>query len=297
MSHLISIDSIFLENKTVPSFIISGLQFYFNYYTMSFSSKTLRPGGIQRLLSFTAKPLLAAFFVSLIFHWTSKSSIPKNPHPNLTKSLVIASTKSSNLTWLPSAYNSHWKPHVYVTDDPSASYTVPLNKGNEAMVYLTYIIDHYYALPDVIFFHHDHHQAWHQIFSSSYEVSHLNPLTVQKQGYVSPRCLPGCENVIELSGDVAPLDELQSATRDVQISSVLHEIMRDGEGRKMKVPERIAAPCCAQFAVSREAVLARPLETWVALRKWLVETPLDSRSSGRVLEYTWHLWFGMGDVL
>jgi hypothetical protein len=264
---------------------------------MSFSSKIFRQGGVQRLLSFALKPLLAAFFVSLVFHCTSKPSLPKNPYAHLTKSLVIASTKSSNLTWLSSAYNSHWKPHIYVTDDVTASYTVPLNKGNEAMVYLTYIIDHYATLPDVVFFHHDHHQAWHQIFSSPYELSHLNPLTVQKQGYVSPRCLSGCENVIELPGDVAPLDELKGTRRDVQISSVLHEFMRDGEGRKMKVPEKIAAPCCAQFAVSREAILRKSLETWIALRKWLIETPLDSRSSGRVLEYTWHLWFGTEDVL
>ena len=96
---------------------------------------------------------------------------------------------------------------------------------------------------------------------------------------------------------MAPLDDLKGTTRDVQISSVLHEFLRDREGKKMKVPQKIAAPCCAQFFVSREAILARPLETWVGLRKWLIETPLDSRSSGRVLEYTWHLWFGMEDVL
>ncbi|KAG0647141.1 hypothetical protein D0Z07_7301 [Hyphodiscus hymeniophilus] len=263
---------------------------------MGVSPRTLRQGGLQRLFTFLLKPLLAALFVTLIFHWTSKPAASKNPHPNISKALVIASTKSSNLTWLPSAYKSHWKPHIYVTDDPRAEYTVPINKGNEAMVYLTYIIDHYSDLPDVIFFHHDHHQAWHQIFSSSFELSQLNPLTVQRQGYVSPRCLSGCENIIELPGDVAPLDDLKGATRDVQISTVLHEFMRDGEGRKVEVPKRIAAPCCAQFAVSKEAILRRPLEMWVRLRKWLIETPLNSRSSGRVLEYTWHLWFGMEDV-
>lgn len=63
------------------------------------------------------------------------------------------------------------------------------------------------------------------------------------------------------------------------------------------MPERIAAPCCAQFAVSREAVRRHGLEWWVRLRKWLIETELDNRSSGRVLEYTWHLWFGMEPVL
>lgn len=221
---------------------------------------------------------------------------PINPHPHLSKALVVASTKSSNLTWLePALRDSHWTPYVYTTDDASAPLTVPINKGNEAMVYLTYIIDHYDHLPDVMFFHHDHNQAWHQMFSSGYELKHLNPATVLRDGYVSPRCLPGCENIISLSGDVAPLEDLKSASRDVMISSVLHEFWLDEKGNKQKLPERIAAPCCAQFAVSRQRVRRRSKAEWEALRSWLINTGANSRESGRVLEYTWHLWFGMGD--
>jgi len=135
------------------------------------------------------------------------------------------------------------------------------------------------------------------MFSSSYELAHLNLDTVVREGYVSPRCLPGCENVIELPGDVAPLSDLKGASRDVQISTVLGEFLLDKEGRREGVPGKIAAPCCAQFAVSREAVRRRSLETWVALREWLLETSLESRTAGRVLEWTWHLWFGMSPVL
>jgi hypothetical protein len=255
---------------------------------------------IHRLISFAIRPLLAAIFITLILHWTTSPSHPKkpqDPHPHLSKHLIIASTLSSNLTWLyPSLRQTHWTPHIYVTDDPHAL-TVPKNKGNEAMVYLTYIIDNYHSLPDVMFFHHDHHQAWHQMFSSSYELAHLNLDTVVREGYVSPRCLPGCENVIELPGDVAPLSDLKGASRDVQISTVLGEFLLDKEGGREGVPGKIAAPCCAQFAVSREAVRRRSLETWVVLREWLLETSLESRTAGRVLEWTWHLWFGMSPVL
>jgi len=256
---------------------------------------------IHRLLSFALKPLLAALFVSLLFHWSTRSSIsrkPVNPYPSLTKSLVVASTTSSNLTWLdPALQTSHWDPYVYVTDSSSAPLTVPVNKGNEAMVYLSYIIDNYDNLPDIVFFHHDHSQTWHQQFSSAYELSHLNPVSVLKHGYLSPRCLPGCENVIELSGDVVPISDLKGQPRDVQISSVLREFYRDEKtGARLELPSKIAAPCCAQFAVSREAIRGRSQDTWEGLRNWLIGTGLDSRSSGRVLEYTWHLWFGMEPV-
>lgn len=169
------------------------------------------------------------------------------------------------------------------------------------MVYLTWIIDHYHEIEmgkwEVMFFHHDHERAWHQLFSSEYELNHLNVDTVKRKGYVSPRCLPGCENVIQLSGDVASVADLKGVSRDVLISSVLHEFWRDEMGERMMIPERIAAPCCAQFVVSREAVLRRGKEVWVGLRRWLVETRVGSRESGRVLEYTWHLWFGREAVL
>ncbi|KAE8446777.1 hypothetical protein EG329_011682 [Mollisiaceae sp. DMI_Dod_QoI] len=264
---------------------------------------TLTSRRTHRLLLFLSKPLLAALFVTLILRWTlSPSSKPNkkpiNPHPHLSKALIIASTTSSNLTWLePALATSHWTPYVYTTDDASATLTVPINKGNEAMVYLTYIIEHYDHLPDVMFFHHDHAQAWHQLFSSGYELSHLNPETVLRDGYVSPRCLPGCENIIELSGDVAPLADLKGAARDVLIASVLHEFWRDERGERKVLPGKIAAPCCAQFAVSREAVRRRAKGQWEDLRRWLIETEVGSRESGRALEYTWHLWFGKEEVL
>lgn len=252
---------------------------------------------INRLISFALKPLLAAIFLTLILQWTTspKSPHPKKPkdsHPHLTKHLVIASTTSSNLTWLyPSLRQTHWTPHIYVTDDPDAL-TVPINKGNEAMVYLTYIIDNYNSLPDVMFFHHDHNQAWHQMFSSIYELAHLNLDTVLRDGYLSPRCLSSCENLIILPGEIAPFEDLATASREVQVSSVLNEFLEAEQ-----VPGRIAAPCCAQFAVSREAVRRRSLETWKGLRQWLIDTPVHTKMAGRIMEWTWHLWFGMEPML
>jgi hypothetical protein len=198
---------------------------------------------------------------------------------HFTKYFIIVSILSSNLTWLyPSLRTTHWTPHIHVTDNPHAL-TATKNKGNEAMVCLTYIIDNYHNLPDVMFFHHDHHQALHQMFSSSYELAHLNLDTVLRQGYVNPRCLPGWENVIELLGDVAPMSNLRTASRDVLISAVLNEVLRDENGNRVGVPEKIAAPCCAQFAVSRGVVRRRGLETWIALRDWIIETAADSKNA------------------
>jgi hypothetical protein len=63
-----------------------------------------------------------------------------------------------------------------------------------------------------------------------------------------------------------------------------------------QVPTVIASPCCAQFAVSGERVLKRGREEYEGYLKWLLETPLDDFTSGRVFEYLWHVIFGMEAV-
>lgn len=57
------------------------------------------------------------------------------------------------------------------------------------------------------------------------------------------------------------------------------------------VPEVIGVPCCSQFAVSREAIRARGKEEYVRMREWLLKSPLDAGTSGRIFEYLWHsMW-------
>jgi hypothetical protein len=52
--------------------------------------------------------------------------------------LVVASMTKENVTWL-NNYLTHWKKSIYVVDDPKSALTVPVNKGREAMVFLTYV--------------------------------------------------------------------------------------------------------------------------------------------------------------
>lgn len=62
------------------------------------------------------------------------------------------------------------------------------------------------------------------------------------------------------------------------------------------VPGEVGAACCAQFAVSRERVLERPKSDYEGLRRWVTETEKDDAQSGRVLEFLWHVIFGMDAV-
>lgn len=247
---------------------------------------------LRAALSFVLRPLLLAVLVTLLFRMLfSKPSKPRVPKE--TKALVIASTSdldNSQTAWI-SQVPVDWTVYNYVADAPtSPELSVPINKANEAMVYLTYIIDHYDRLPDIVFFHHGHHKGWHQSLDSLTEVTSLRTSHVARRGYVSARCLPGCENLIPLADTSVAMDDLVYVGRDVHLTTLLDEFLDRSRGER--VPPRLAAPCCAQFAASRAAITARPREWWVRLRQWLIDTPLDNMTSGRLMEHTWHIWLG-----
>lgn len=63
-----------------------------------------------------------------------------------------------------------------------------------------------------------------------------------------------------------------------------------------EVPIEVGTPCCAQFAVSKQQVLLRPLNDYVRYRQWLLDTDLEDSISGRVFEYLWHVIFGRSAV-
>lgn len=61
-------------------------------------------------------------------------------------------------------------------------------------------------------------------------------------------------------------------------------------------PPYLSGTCCSQFAVSRDQIHARPIQTYQAILDWVLEYQWDDRS-GQVLEYTWpYLFTGRGSI-
>ena len=180
------------------------------------------------------------------------------------------------------------------------------------MAYLTYIIDHYdSSLPSVMAFLHSHRQgffkAWHVDAPFHDNVIAMQSLQldfVVQNGYVNLRCNlnPGCtkaykrlkshvdrevwEQIFGGTKTMPMMEPFQNETAEELTSPRL-----DNEKAKhMNVG--VASACCAQFAVSRDQVLRRPLEDYVRIRDWLIKTDRDDASSGRSLEFVWHVIFG-----
>lgn len=212
---------------------------------------------------------------------------PKPPGSTYTKTLVVPKTKDEDTNWIGQEI-PEWQPAVYVVDDPSAPLHPPRNKGHEVMVYLSYIIDHYQDLPDVIAFMHSHQFAWHNddLFGQNAAdlLRRLSPARVVREGYMNLRCNwgPGCPDWMHPGA----IEENASKQEEIMLARAWGEIFLDDP-----IPPVLAQPCCAQFAVSRDRILAIPKARFVYYRDWMLRTELSDYISGRVWEYLWHVVF------
>jgi hypothetical protein len=240
------------------------------------------------------------------FQWSwpsSQDSLTASmlPPPPPVIELVVASLKSEDTSWV-HRYLPGWSRRVYVVDDPSAtprsSLTVPRNKGREAMVYLSHIIARYDALADATVFVHAARFAWHNDdpdYDGLAALRNLNVDYVREAGYANLRCVwtLGCPAEIRPRDDAAADADLVAGNGTSPDGRALtaKEIYRRAFEELMpgaEVPEQVGVSCCSQFAVSREAIRARPKADYVRWREWLLETQLPDALSGRVFEYMWH---------
>jgi hypothetical protein len=213
-----------------------------------------------------------------------------------------------------------WQRAIYIVN-PSAQtkadkhkLKTTLNKGHESMAYLTYLIDHYDNLPSTIAFIHAHRSgflmAWHVDAPLHDNVAAMRSLQldfVQQNGYVNLRCNwnPGCKAEHRINAHITGQvwAEIFEGTSTPPLNSTTSPAAAEESSPEyqltqkfLQAPQLVGAACCAQFAVSREQVLKRPLEDYLRFRQWIIDTEKDDASSGRVMEYLWHVIFGKESV-
>ncbi|KAH7405960.1 hypothetical protein DE146DRAFT_650340 [Phaeosphaeria sp. MPI-PUGE-AT-0046c] len=212
---------------------------------------------------------------------------PMPPGHNYTSVLVIAKTKGEDIDWIDDKLPDQEKA-VYVADDPKAPLHPPKNKGHEVMIYLTWIIDNYDNLPDVAMFMHSHQLTWHNDDllgnDAALLIQRLSRQRVWREGFVNMRCswFPGCPDWMH-PGETEQNDYKKE---EVLLAKSWSELFPLDE-----VPSVLAQPCCAQFALSRERIQAKPYSQYVWYRDWLFNTRLPDSLSGRIWEYVWQFVF------
>ncbi|PGG95887.1 hypothetical protein AJ79_09824 [Helicocarpus griseus UAMH5409] len=216
-----------------------------------------------------------------------KPGVPKPPGSNYSRALIVPRLKKEDAGWM-TAELKNIEQFVYVVDDPAAPLHPPVNKGHEVMVYLTYLIDHYDNLPDIMIFMHSHRVSWHNEEPLAWDavgsINRLSSERVTREGYMNMRCNwgPGCPDWMhpgKMEEDAGKQEETMLAKSWSQLFP------------RVEIPEVLAQPCCAQFAISRERALALPKSRYIFYRDWLLRTELSDYISGRVWEYLWHVVF------
>ncbi|KAJ5104341.1 hypothetical protein NUU61_001688 [Penicillium alfredii] len=247
--------------------------------------------GLRSRMSMCLGLALALLLLSRRIMNGEPSSAAASPKP-LETELVFAAMQSTDMSWV-DEHLSDRRVSIYRADGPpEANLTVPVNKGDEAMVYLTFLVDRYWTLPDVTIFLHGGRYQWHNdnpLYDSVISIRDLNLDFVLEAGYVNLRCAwaVGCPAELEPARYYRerPDDPLHS-TAMVYPDQFLE--LFPG----VQLPEVVGVPCCSQFAVSREAIQSRSREDYVRIRQWLIDSTLQMGTSGRVLEYMWHILFG-----
>ncbi|KPI43688.1 uncharacterized protein AB675_6365 [Cyphellophora attinorum] len=222
---------------------------------------------------------------------TTEQSITVDHKEPVVKRLVVASLKADDTTWLQKRLPD-WAVSRYVVDDLNSPLTVPLNKGRESMVYLTYIIDNYDTLADINVFIHSLQYQWHNDDPNkdgATVISRLQLPHIRQQGYVNMRCAwtLGCPAEIRLDD---PSDNRETTSHFRQAFQELFPERADN------IPTNVGASCCAQFAVTAAKLREKPKAEYERIRNWVRDTPLADDVSGRIMEYSWHMFFGMPDV-
>lgn len=269
------------------------------------------------------------FLVGLVVN-----SSPTNSQPKIqANAIVLASYSAQNTSWLeelsaesvpsasrpqkfpspilipaqPSQTNKpSWRIHKYTLDDPSPALntTIPRNQGREAMAYLTHIINNYANLAPYTIFLHGHSRSWHQPEPIAWKLRALSLDLLATEGYINLRCglKPGCSaDTILGTAHPGPRDhpKVRSMMAAFWAWSFQPEHRRWDFG---PYPPELGQPCCAQFAVSRERILARPREFYEAYRRPMERDVREMQGvfgplwtgyrMGILYEHLWHVVFG-----
>jgi hypothetical protein len=171
---------------------------------------------------------------------------------------------------------------VYDKENPNNPFNVPVNKGQEASVYLKYIIDYYDNLTDFTFFIHDEEYAWHH---SGSILNKYTEATQSNQMYynINDKCYWGSRDRIKRAhGNLIYNKFMQWYKTYIEKYIPISKVPNNKDfiyGYRGS----------AQFLVHKNVIKNLPKEFYVRLYHWIITTNVPNYYSGRYLEWTWHI--------
>jgi hypothetical protein len=197
----------------------------------------------------------------------------------MTKNNIVISRYNRNVDWIYKIDNVNIL--IYDKEKPENELNIPVNKGNEASVYLKYIIDNYDILPENTFFIHDEEYSWHH--SGSIIEKYNEAIQSNKLYYnINDNCI-FIYSLYSHKWYFEIMDWYKEYIEEYIPLKSLHTIP--------KSDWMIGHRGSAQFLVNKKVILNLPKEFYEKLYNWIITTDMPNEKSGRFLEYTWHLFW------
>ena len=188
----------------------------------------------------------------------------------------VISRYKKNVNWCYKLKNIN-KIYIYDKNNPKNKYNIPVNKGNEASVYLKYIVDHYENLTEFTFFTHDDEYAWHH---SGSIIDKFNEAVDSNKLYynINDKCILGSIISNKWYNDIL-IWYKKYIEKYIPINSL--------QNKDWTLNHRGSA----QFLVHKSLIRKLPLVFYKDLYNWIITTNMSNAKSGRFLEWTWHLFW------
>jgi len=169
---------------------------------------------------------------------------------------------------------------IYDKENPKNPLNIPVNKGNEASVYLKYIIEYYDELSEFTFFIHDDEYAWHHTGSI---IDKYNEAVMSNKMYynINDKCPWNSRNSLNKNDYNDLLNWYNIYIEEyIPISKVPNntDFIYGYQGS-------------AQFLVHKDLIRNFPKKFYMKLYEWIITTDLTNDVSGRYLEWTWHIFW------
>jgi len=217
--------------------------------------------------------------------------------------VIVSAHYNEDLNWLKNS-----KYPVIICDKPTASpmdfeandsCSIDINLGREASSFLMYIINNYNNLPDFIAFIHGHEHTFHQ--KHPYGILRaIETARLDKYEYISLNVL--IQSIIYQEG----LEFERNKPRIDYVSDIAHILMKDiwpiiyEPELGYSFPETLRYHRSAQFIVSRNKILAHPIEFYKKLYDFVIDpqsflpnSNYNDFNSSCTLEFSWHMIFGL----
>lgn len=188
----------------------------------------------------------------------------------------VISRYNKNVEWIYD-FNSDNINNIFIYDKetPENLHNISANKGNEATVYLKYIIDNYENLSDFTFFVHDEEYSWHH---SGSIIDKYNEAVKEIMGgklyyNINDRCILGSIVTNEWYDEILCWYN-EYIEKYIPINSLPNKDWTVGYRGS------------AQFIVHKSLILNLPKKFYEDLYNWLITTDLTNHKSGRFMEWT-----------